>query len=197
MQRTQCRSHEPFTGTEFGKEICADTIVANATKNWGLDGEEHGVVVYDRGSKWIGGHPTATKTEDDATQALQHFIGPGRKVDRFYSDQAPELIAAAHALKLCNDTATPGRPDTNGVAESAVRRVVEGTKAVLFQAGMEPEWWTYAMPHWCFSANIEVVERQSAWNTRFKEGHWKGGLFPFGSNPFQTHAFGVQAAAQV
>ena len=41
MQRTQCRSHEPFAGTEFGKEICADTIVANATKNWGLDGEEY------------------------------------------------------------------------------------------------------------------------------------------------------------
>ena len=55
MQRTQCRSHEPYTGTEFGKEICADTIVANATKNWGLDGEEYGVVIYDRGSKWIGG----------------------------------------------------------------------------------------------------------------------------------------------
>ena len=141
MYRTQCRSHPPFTGTEFGQEICADTIVANAEKNWGLDGEEYGVVIYDRGSRWIGGYPVGTRSEDDAKQALQHFIGPRQKVDRFYSDQAPELVAAAHSLNISNDTAVPGRPDTNGVAESVVRKVVEGTRAALLQAGLEPEWW--------------------------------------------------------
>ena len=150
MQRTPCKTHASFEPCDFGTEVCGDTIITNAEYNWGLDGEENAVVLYDRGSKWTGGYPTATKTHLEAVEAMNHFVGPGGKILRFYSDKAPELVRAAHDKGICHDTATPGRPDTNGVAERIVQKVVEGTKAVLYQAGMENHWWPKGMEHFCF-----------------------------------------------
>ena len=44
-----------------------------------------------------------------------------------YLDNAPELIKAMEELQWTFDTSTPHRPETNGAAERAVRRVKEGT----------------------------------------------------------------------
>ena len=40
---------------------------------------------------------------------------------------------------LC--TSTPHISETNGFAERAVRRVKEGTSAVLLQSGLDENWW--------------------------------------------------------
>ena len=66
---------------------------------------------------------------------MRQFLGDAQR-KRFYSDCAPELIRAAKDLGLLHDTATPNRPDTNCVAERAVRKVIEGTKAALEQTGL-------------------------------------------------------------
>ena len=48
--------------------------------------------------------------------------------------------------KACEDlcwhhcTSTPRRSETNGIAERAVRRVKEGTSAVLLQSGLNENW---------------------------------------------------------
>ena len=42
-------------------------------------------------------------------------------------------------------TSTPHRSETNGIAEGAVRRVKEGTSAVLLQSGQDEEWWADSM----------------------------------------------------
>ena len=36
---------------------------------------------------------------------------------------------------------TPHRSETSGIAERAVRRVKEGTSAVLLQSGLNESWW--------------------------------------------------------
>ena len=67
----------------FGEEICMDTLLANTKESWGLDGEEYAAVMFDRGTKYLGGFPQATKTADDHVEALRGFLG-NTKVTRFY-----------------------------------------------------------------------------------------------------------------
>ena len=88
------------------------------------------------------------KSADEAIRALGDFVGPKFSVANFYSDNSPELIRAARQLNWVHGTATPGRPATNGVAERAVRSVLEGTRTVLEQAGLPHKFWPYACRHW-------------------------------------------------
>ena len=60
----------------------------------------------------------------------------------------------------------PVRPETNGVAERAVRRVKEGTSATLLQSGLTEYWWN--------------EDRNTAFEKRFNQP-FKGPIVPFGS----------------
>ena len=64
-----------------------------------------------------------------------------------YSDNSPELVKAARELGVAHGVAVPHRPQTNGVAERAVRAVVEGTRTLLEQAGFAHRFWPYACRH--------------------------------------------------
>ena len=52
-----------------------------------------------------------------------------------------EFDKACEDLSWNHCTSTPHRPETNGIAERAVRRVKEGTSAVLLQSGLDENWW--------------------------------------------------------
>ena len=52
-------------------------------------------------------------------------------------------------------TSTPHRSETNGIAERAVRRVKEGTSAVLLQSGLDEKWWADSMECYCYPRNIQ------------------------------------------
>ena len=67
------------------------------------------------------------------------------KVKYAYTDGSGELKNALDELEILHDTSTPHRPQTNGVAERAVRRVTEGTSATLLQSGFDEHWWDLAM----------------------------------------------------
>ena len=43
----------------------------------------------------------------------------------------------------------------NGIAERAVRRIKEGTPAVLLQSGLDDEWWADSMECHCYLRNIQ------------------------------------------
>ena len=45
---------------------------------------------------------------------------------------------------------TPHRSETNEIAERAVRRVKEGTSAVLLQSGLDEKWWVDSMECYCY-----------------------------------------------
>ena len=54
--------------------------------------------------------------------ALQRFLGPNVKPEHVYIDNAPELDKACEDLKYTFDTSISYRPQTNGVAERAMRK---------------------------------------------------------------------------
>ena len=62
----------------------------------------------------------------------------------------PKVMCADNSLefgKTCvnlswhHRASTPHRSETSGIAERAVRRVREGTSAVLLQSGLDEKWW--------------------------------------------------------
>ena len=86
---------------------------------------------------------------EESRRAFQLFAGPTAKVDLLYSDGAPELEAAADALGWLHDQSTPDRKQTNGVAERAVKRVLEGSRTSLYQSGLDYCWWPSASRVFC------------------------------------------------
>ncbi len=86
-------------------------------------------------------------------KAMQHFVGADEQLKMFYSDNAPELLEAVKCLGWRHLTSLPHRPKTNGVVERQVRSVIEGTRALLLQAGMPAKWWSRACRCFCVLRN--------------------------------------------
>ena len=79
-------------------------------------------------------------------------------------------------------TSTPHRSETNGIAERAVRRVKEGTSAVLLQSGLNESWWADSME--CYTYLRNVTDSGSDVQTPDERGFgqpFKGPIIPFGS----------------
>merc|ERR1712015_289229 len=87
-------------------------------------------------------------------KSFQKFLGPQVKAQHVYTDNSKEFIKALDDLGMSHDTSTPYRPQTNGVAERAVRRVKEGTSCALVQSGMSSAWWNWAMRCYCMLRNV-------------------------------------------
>ena len=81
---------------------------------------------------------------------------------------------------LC--TSTPHRSETNGIAERAVRRVKEGTSAVLLQSGLDENWCADSMECESYLRNIQdlLSEGKILHERRFGEP-FKGPIIPCGS----------------
>ena len=91
-----------------------------------------------------------TKTSQVPQRSLQKFLEPDRKPKVIYTDNSLKFGKACEDLSLNHCTSTPHRSETNGIAERAVRRVKEGTFAVLLQPGLKENWWADSMEcHTC------------------------------------------------
>ncbi len=127
--------------------------------------------------------PAQDKSAASTEDALRHFIG-AHKVKRLYSDCSLELEAACKTLRITQDTSTPNRPETNGVAERAVRRVCEGTRAVLLQSGLPHRWWTEAAKCYCVLRNVCEPATTTNATTPYqlrRNTDFKGKTIPFGA----------------
>ena len=78
-------------------------------------------------------------------KSLQKFLEPDRKPRVIYTDNSLEFGKACEDLSWNHCTSTPHRSETNGIGERTVRRVKEGTSAVLMQSCLNESWWADSM----------------------------------------------------
>ena len=94
-----------------------------------------------------------------------------------YSDGSGELEAASERLEIPHNVSTPQRPQTNGVAERMVRRIIEGTRCCLIASGLEHVWWREAMQCYCNLRNIHDTVRNGQPPYELRHGQPLGGKF--------------------
>ena len=126
---------------------------------------------------------------------------PNRKPKVIYTDNSLELSTACEDLSWNHCTSTPHRSETNGIAERAVRRLKEGTSAVLLQSGLNENWWADSMEYKTYLRNVTdlLSDGKTPCARRFGQP-FKGPIIPFGSlveyHPFiakdqsRIHPFG-------
>ena len=99
-----------------------------------------------------------------------------------YTDNSLEFGKSCEDLSWNGCTSTPHRSETNEIAERAVRRVKEGTSAVLLQSCLGNEWWADSMECYCYLRNIQAL--LSDWKTPYEREFGvpcKGPVIPFGA----------------
>ena len=79
---------------------------------------------------------------------------PNRKPKVSYTDNSLEFGKACEDHSWNHSTSTPHRSETNWIAERAVRRVKEGTSAVLLDSGLDENWWADSMECKTYLRNV-------------------------------------------
>ena len=110
---------------------------------------------------------------------LQKFLEPNRKPKVIYTDNSLEFGKACEDLSWNHCAATPHRLETNGIAERAVRRVKEGTSAVLLHSGLNENWWADSVE--CYTYLRNVTDLLSDGKTPYERRFGQGPIIPFGS----------------
>ena len=73
--------------------------------------------------------------------AHQRSAEPSQNPKVIYTDDLLEFGKSCEELSWNHRTTTPCRSETSEIADRAVRRVKEGTSAVLMQSGLNEKWW--------------------------------------------------------
>ena len=118
------------------------------------------------------------KISQETQRSLQKFLEPERKPKVIRTDNSLEFGKACRDLSWNHCTSTSHRSETNGIAERAVRRVKEGTSAVLLQSGPNESWWADSME--CYTYLRNVTDLLSDGKTPYERGfgnHLKDLLF--------------------
>ena len=142
----------------------------------------YAVVVQDLAIQWIQAFPCKTKTSQETQRSLQKFLEPNRKLKVICTENSLEFGKACEDLSWNHCTSTPHRSETNGIAERAVRRVKEGTSAVLLQSGLNESWWADSMECYTYLRNVTdlLSDGKTPYERRFGQP-FKGPIIPFGS----------------
>ena len=162
---------------KFGDLITADHKVLSDNCE-SRNNHRYAVVVQDLATQWIQAYPCKTKTSQETQRSLQKFLEPERNPKVIYTDNSLEFGKACEDLSWNHCTSTPHRSETNGIAERAVRRVKEGTSAVLLQSGLNENWWADSME--CYTYLRNVTDLLSDGKTPVKDvlgNHLKDRLF--------------------
>ena len=92
---------------KLGDLVTAGHLVVGVADCMGIDRQRYAIVFIDIATNVRCVVPVVTKNAFEVTHALQQFLGPTTKIQRFYSDNAPELKKAARRMGWFHDTSTP------------------------------------------------------------------------------------------
>ena len=142
----------------------------------------YAVVVPDLATQSILSYPCKTKTCQETERSLQKFLEQNRKPEVIYTDNSLEFGKACEDLSSNHCTSTPHRSENDWIAERAVRRVKEGTSAVLLQSGLNESWWADSMECYTYLRNVTdlLSDGKTPYERRFGQP-FKGPIIPFGS----------------
>ena len=142
----------------------------------------YAIVVQDLATQWIQSYPCKTKISQETQRSLQKFLEPVRKPKVIYTDNSLEFGKACEDLSWNHCTSTPHISETNGTAERAVRRVKEGTSAVLLQPGLDENCWADSMECKTYLRNIQdlLSDGKTPYDIRVGQP-FLGPIIPFGS----------------
>ena len=142
----------------------------------------YAIVVQDLATQWVQSYPCKTKTSQETQRSLQKFLEADRVPKVIYTDNSLEFGKACEDLSWNHCTSTPYRSETHGIAERAVRRVKEGTSAVLFQSGLHESWWAGSMECYTYLRNVTdlLSDEKTPYERRFGQP-FKGPIIPVGS----------------
>ena len=166
----------------FGDLITTDHKVLSDNYE-SRNNHRHAVVVQDLTTQWIQAYPCKNKNFPGNTKGACKSSW-----NRSGSLKSFTLTIPWNSGKACEDlswnhcTSTPHRSETNGIAERAVRRVKEGTSAVLLQSGLNESWWADSME--CYTNLRNVTDLLSDGKTPYERRcgqPFKGPIIPFGS----------------
>ena len=165
----------------FGDLITADHKVLSDNCE-SRNNHRYAVVVQDLATQWIQAYPCKNKTSQETQRSFQKFLEPERKPKVIYTDNSLEFGKACEDLSWNHCTSTPHRSETNGIAERAVRRVKEGTSAVLLQSGLNESWWADSMECYTYLRNVTdlLSDGKTPYERRFGKP-FEGPVIPFGS----------------
>ena len=165
----------------FGDLITADHKVLSDNCE-SRNNHRYAVVVQDLATQWIQSYPCKTKTSQEAQRSLQKFLESDRKPKVIYTDNSLEFGKSCEDLSWEHCTSTPHRSETNGIAERAVRRVKEGTSAVLLQSGLNESWCADSMECFTYLRNVTdlLSDGKTPYERRFGQP-FKGPIIPVGS----------------
>ena len=170
-----------FELKKFGDLITADHKVLSDNCE-SRNNHRYAVVVQDQATQWIQAYPCKTKTSQETQRSLQKFLELERIPKVIYTDNSLEFGKACEDLSWNHCTSTPHRSETNGIAERAVRRLREGTSAVLLQSGLNESWWADSMECYTYLRNVTdlLSDGKTPYERRFGQP-FKGPIIPFGS----------------
>ena len=110
-------------------------------------------------------------TSQETERSLRKFLEPSKKAKVIYTDNSLEFSKSCEDLSWNHRTSTPFRSEMNGIAERAVRRVKDGSSAVLLQSGVDENWWADSMECYCYLRNVQdlLADGKTPCERRFGE----------------------------
>ena len=159
--------------TAFGDRIHADHVIVAKSKaersKFGVKGERVALILWDDYTKLIAAYPAQSKSTEETTKALRHFLGKRIAVE-LHCDNAPELENAANQLGLVHTPTVPYRK--TAVINRKIRTLEDSCRCSIVQAGRMQQLWPLAIQ---YVSNAMCFQQ---WKSLHDE-EWFGEKIPF------------------
>ena len=146
--------------------------------------------MLDERTKFAGVFPSNSRDTDTVVVAHHAFDNPVPEIRRWWSDNAPEFVAASQMIRAMRPVAhfrsIPNVPQSsNGVIERFNRTLMEGAAASLMMAAFPASWWVCAVRHWCmqYNGHYRGLDGFTPYERRYQDAaQWE--MYPFGALVF-------------